>query len=461
MNLRCRVSPRPKLGYSSLDHAPIVAEPDLVWGRIGWALHPEPSALRPGAISAPASASAGLERCSPVDPTIDHPLPPTHALAPRVADDWVEASPSRLVIVAPWGERDGGAEVMLWGFLRQLHPSRTDVHVVFLQAGPFEREIASLGFRTHVVHGVRLRNIGQTCRAIWQLGRLLRRLDPDLVLSWAPKAHVYVAGATLPRRQPRLAWWQHGITTGHWLDRLATRLPASAIGCSSQAAAAAQGRLRPRRPLFVVHPGVEMPCEEPDSRATVRSALGVPEHVFVAGVVGRLQPDKGQDIFLRAVAELRARGRHVHGLIVGGAAFGLSPTYAESLRRLVSELGLESSVTFSGQVDDVRSYLDAMDVFVSASATESFGIAIVEAMALGVAVVNGARGGPEEVIEPGVSGIVLDSRDPFEMAAAIEALMLDQPLRARLGKAARARAARFTTAAMTRRLENSLAQILG
>jgi glycosyltransferase involved in cell wall biosynthesis len=385
-----------------------------------------------------------------------------HALAAKPGDHWAEGRSTRLVIVAPWGERDGGAEVMLGGLLRQLQRSCADMHVVFLQAGPFERETASLGLRTHVVQAVRLRNIAQTCRAIWRLGALLRNLEPDLVLSWAPKAHVYVAAAALlTRRQPRLAWWQHGITAGHWLDRLATRLPAAAIGCSSQAAAAAQTLLRPRRPLFVVHPGVDTRCEEPGSRAAIRCALGVPEHTFVAGVVGRLQPDKGQDIFLRAVAELRARGRQVHGLVVGGAAFGLSPAYPESLRRLVSELGLESSVTFTGQVDDVPSYLSAMDVFVSPSATESFGIAILEAMTLGIVVVNGARGGPEEIIEGGVSGIMLDSRDPVEVAAAIEALMLDQLLRARLAKEARARASSFTTAAMTRRLEASLAQILG
>ena len=350
---------------------------------------------------------------------------------------------------------------MLRAFLRRLPRSWLDPEVVFLQPGSFEREVAALGLRTHVVPSGRLRNPRRTAWAVWKLGALLRVLQPDLVLSWAAKPHLYVApAALLAQRRTSLAWWQHGIPDGHWMDRLATRLPAAAIGCSSHAAAAGQGRLRPRRRLFVVHPGIEEQPEERRSRPALRRALGLPQHAFLVGVVGRLQPDKGQDLFLRGLAELRARGREVHAVIVGGAAFGLSEDYAASLGPLVRALGLKSSVTFTGQVAEVAPYLRTMDVFVNPSARESFGIAIVEAMATGLTVINAARGGPDEIIEPGVSGIVLKSREPTQLADAIEKLMLDEQLRAGLAEGALMRAARFTADAMTHRLEAALAALV-
>jgi glycosyltransferase involved in cell wall biosynthesis len=188
----------------------------------------------------------------------------------------------------------------------------------------------------------------------------------------------------------------------------------------------------------------------------VRRALGLPERGFLVGTVGRLQPDKGQDRFVRALALLRQRGRRVHGVVVGGTAFGLSPEYAASVRRLIAELGLESTVTLAGQVSDVGPYLAALDVLVNPSSGESFGIALVEAMSAGIPVINTARGGPEEILESGTTGIMLDSREPGDIADAIDVLMLDDRRRARMAEAARARAARFTADAMTHRLENAL-----
>jgi glycosyltransferase involved in cell wall biosynthesis len=385
--------------------------------------------------------------------------PAARDLHAEVADLARDRRP-RVVIVVPWGERLGGGEVMLWSFLRRITPARLDPDVVFLQAGSFERDVAALGLRTHVVPATRLRRVGESGRAIRRLSVLLRELEPDLVLSWAAKPHLYAApAAMLAHRGTPLAWWQHGIPERHWLDRIATRLPAVAIGCSSHAAAKAQGRMTPSRSLFVVHPGVEPAPPDRRSRRAVRHALGLPEEGFLAGVVGRLQPDKGQDRFLCALALLRARGRDLHGVVVGGDAFGLSPEYAASIPALIGDLGLESSVTLTGQVPQVAPYLRALDVLVNPSQGESFGIAIVEAMAAGVPVVNTAKGGPEEVIEPGVEGIVLESREPEAIAAAIEALMVDDGRRARMGRAARERAARFTADAMARRLEDMVLEL--
>ena len=199
-------------------------------------------------------------------------------------------------------------------------------------------------------------------------------------------------------------WWQHMIPHGHRMDRVATLMPAAAIGCWSHASQKAQREMRPGRPTFVVNPGIVPPDHDEQGGEALRQSLGIDAGRLVVGIVGRLQAWKGQDKFLEAIAELRNRRRDVHGLIVGGDAFGRSPEYAASLARLVSELELDEFVTMTGQVPDAAPYVQLMDVAVNASDEEPFGIVLIEAMAAGVPVVAVANGGPLDIIDTGVTG---------------------------------------------------------
>jgi glycosyltransferase involved in cell wall biosynthesis len=124
-----------------------------------------------------------------------------------------------------------------------------------------------------------------------------------------------------------------------------------------------------------------------EARIELRNRLGIPAGRVVIGIVGRLQPWKGQHRFLRAVAALRARGHNIHGLVVGGNAYGLSPGYQEWLHKFAHDLRIENDVTFTGHVSDAGPYLQLMDVSVNASIGEPFGIVLLEAMALSVPVV--------------------------------------------------------------------------
>jgi glycosyltransferase involved in cell wall biosynthesis len=367
--------------------------------------------------------------------------------------------PLRVLITTPWAQRLGGAENMLWTFLRHVNRSRIEPVVVFFEAGRFEREIADLGIRTFVVPAGRLRELSSGMRAVWTLVRLLRRERPNLLLNWMPKTHLYGGSAAiLTRMSNRVVWWQHGVPDGHWLDRLATLLPARAVGCSSQRAALAQSSLRPRRDTFVVHPGVD-PIDPPSADAVkqVRDEIGADPGRPVLGIVGRLQPWKGQHEFLRALATLRTNRMDVHGLIVGGNAWNLSPDYERELHDLALDLGLTESVTFTGQVEDAMPYIAAMDVLVSASAEEPFGIVLVEAMALGLPVVAVDAAGPREIVDNGRTGVLVPEPSHEELAGALEPLLRDAPWRRSLGEAGRARFQTcFQAAGMTAALEDRL-----
>lgn len=347
---------------------------------------------------------------------------------------------------------------MLWTFLHEVDRSRIRPLVVFLEDGPFVQEVRALGHRVELVRSGRLRQVAHGALAVGRIAAILHRERPALVLNWVAKAQLYGSCAALAAGMPprRVVWWQHGVPHGHWMDRLATALPAGAVGCSSAAAARAQARTRPRRATFVVHPGVmRSPGEE-----APRAQVSVPHGRTVVGILGRLQAWKGQHRVLRAVARLRERGLDVHALIVGGTAHGFSPGYEPYLRRLTHELGLAGAVTMTGQVPDPAPYLRAMDILVSASLNEPFGIVLLEAMDAGLPVVAVGDAGPREIVEPGRTGTLVPSPDPELLADAIEPLVRDAALRRRLGEAGRRRVQeQFTARAMAERLETALVRL--
>jgi glycosyltransferase involved in cell wall biosynthesis len=360
----------------------------------------------------------------------------------------------RVVITVPWGLRAGGAETMLWTFLQHLDRDRVNPVVVFLAGGPFASEVSDLGFETIVIPAGRLREARRAARAVQRLRRVVEN-ECHAVLNWTAKSHVYggIAAASAGMSGHTI-WWQHGMPDGDWLDRIATAIPARAIGCSSHSCARAQARLRPRRPTFVVHPGIdrwELPQGNP------RDSRGPNSSERVIGIVGRLQPWKGQDRFIKAVAELRRRGHPVRGLIVGGNSHNLSPGYDSALRQFAADSGVGPFITFTGHVDDPAEHIQMMDVLVNASREEPFGIVLLEAMALGVPVMASAEGGPVEIIEPDRSGVLVESPSAASFVEGLERVFADPEFQRQLGERGRDRVrARFSADKMCRRLEAAL-----
>lgn len=341
---------------------------------------------------------------------------------------------------------------MLWTFLKHVDRDRISPLVVFFQPGPFETEVSDLGIPTVVVPTGRLRQPGRLAHATWTLNRLLRHHQPDLLLNWSSKTQLYgSAAAMLAGRADRVVWWQHGVSNGHWMDRVATMLPTRAVGCSSQSAAQAQKKFRPRRRTFVVNPGIDSPKRLAMRELTaLRSRLGIPPNDRIVGTVGRLQPDRGQHRMLRVLASLRKRGHRVHGLVVGGNAYNLSPEYEAHLRRMVGELSLAGVVTFTGQVPDASPYIQLMEIMVNTSLGESFGIAMLEGMVLGVPIVAFNGAGPAEIIESNESGLLVPPGNEPLLEEALIQLLTDTGLRRRLAKGAKRRFySRFTAQHMT------------
>ena len=364
----------------------------------------------------------------------------------------------RIVITVPWGERLGGAEAMLQGVLEGRGEGENELEPVFFQDGPWPRELRAEGFRVEVISAGRLREAHRWLATVRRLARLYRDRRPDVILNWSAKTQLYGSpAAIIARMTDRVVWWQQAIPERSWLDGSATLLPAAAIGCYSQVSVRAQARLFPARRTFAVAAGSPVP--DPDERP---ATLDLPADVPIVGLVGRLQPWKGQDQLLRAQAILHERGHRMHTVIVGGDSYGLSPEYAASLEPLARSLGLAGAITMTGEVPDAGPYIRRMDVIVNASDPEPFGIVILEGMARGVAVVAVNSGGPAEFVQNGVTGMLARSGRPEDLADALEPLLLSPQRREEIGRTGRERyLEEYTTAAMRRRFFAELQAVAG
>ncbi len=196
--------------------------------------------------------------------------------------------------------------------------------------------------------------------------------------------------------------------------------------------------------VAVVAPGVDLNRFSPGTsaeRAAARVSLGLPAHALVLLFVGRIQPLKGPDVLVRAVAELLARrpalrSRLVVPIVGGPSGTGLREP--ESLARLAHALGVDDVVRFERPAggDRLVRWFRSADLVAVPSYSESFGLVAVEAQACGAPVVAASVGGLREAVRDGVSGVLLAGHDPGRWADEIGALLTRPERMAQLSRGA-------------------------
>jgi glycosyltransferase involved in cell wall biosynthesis/GT2 family glycosyltransferase len=233
---------------------------------------------------------------------------------------------------------------------------------------------------------------------------------------------------------------------GALTDRLllAPLLACRLVVCNSEATAgwvrATWPRLSAR--LHVVYNGVDVDAVDQTQDRQFVGALDVGPLNLV--VVGRLSPRKGQDVAVRALAELKARGCAASLTIVGGVFPGYE-WYELQLRDLINHLGLSEVVTLSGFQAETAPFYAGADVLLVPSLQEPFGTVALEGMARGLPVIASDVEGLREIVVPGVTGALVPAGSPSSLAEAIEAMAVSPQWRMNASKAGAARVkARFT-----------------
>ena|ERR1700674_624840 len=191
----------------------------------------------------------------------------------------------------------------------------------------------------------------------------------------------------------------------------------------------------PPEKTVTIHNGVSVSTFSPSGSEgiTVRERLGIHSEEFVLVCAARLSVEKGIDILLLAMSELLRRNISCKYIIVGDGYL------REKLSEQVQQLGLAGHIFMLGFQEDVRPYLLAANAFVLASHKEGLPFAILEAMACGLPCIVTNVGGNAEAVAHNVTGLVVESGSPFEVAEAVSYLLTHPEERARMSRAARQR----------------------
>lgn len=281
-------------------------------------------------------------------------------------------------------------------------------------------------------------------RAWWNLSRLVRRLQPHILHAHLPATGALSRLVARRRRVPTSIYSEHNIVSSYrglthrvagWTYGLADLV----IAVSEPVAQSVrEAGWKPKR-LVVVENGVPPPdTAEPADRGGAD---------FLAVHVGNIRPGKGHSNLIAAAA--RCPG--VQWVSIGGEKWDgdLARVRAEA-----AAAGVSDRLQFLGRRDDVAAWLEAADVFIVPSDHEGLPVSMLEAMSRKVPVVSTAVGGVPDVIEEGVTGLLVPPSDPDALATAVGRLRDDRALGERLAKAgADVVAARFGTGVMLGEIE--------
>jgi D-inositol-3-phosphate glycosyltransferase len=188
--------------------------------------------------------------------------------------------------------------------------------------------------------------------------------------------------------------------------------------------------------IAVIPCGVDTTLFTPGERAAARAALGLDDRPRLL-YVGRLAPIKGLTTLLDGMARLRAGGNRAHLCIVGGDTDEPLNGHEGELRARLADLALQDAVTFVGAQpqESLRTWYVAADATVLPSYYESFGMVALEAMACGSPVVASRVGGLQTTVRDRITGVLVPDHDPVSLAEALDRVLGDPELRARLGRA--------------------------
>ena len=275
--------------------------------------------------------------------------------------------------------------------------------------------------------------------------RLIRRGSINLVHSHGKGAGVYGRLAARVARVPAVHTF-HGIHYADYpvgigraylmLERRLARLTKAIVHVSdSQAREAATLGLAPPSSSHVIINGTDAGRIAASSRprGEARRALGLDSEALVLGTVARFDPVKALDALLRAFALAAAAEPTAHLVIIGDGS------ERSRLHALAGSLGIEDRVRFPGVIAEASRLLSAVDLYVSASRKEGLPLAILEAMASGLPVAATRAPGHVDVVEEGVTGLLVTPDDHRALGQAMGDLLAEPRVRAAMGQAGRRR----------------------
>lgn len=332
----------------------------------------------------------------------------------------------------------GGGELALLALVKELDRKLFDPVVLLFSEGPLVAEMQGFA-ETHVLPmpqelvdarrdsmhgagGLPWRKASGTVRFLRSLSRAIEELRPDLIHTNSLKADL-MGGLVARYRGVPVVWHIRDRIDEDYLPARAVRVFRAACGTvpngliANSRATLESLHLQPEKPAIVISSGIDL---QPFVRATasaetLSTAIASGRDLRI-GLIGRICPWKGQEVFLRAAARVLERRPRVRIYVVGAPLFG-EDAFESDLRRLVTELGIAGHVEFTGFQRNMPEVIARLDLVVHASTIpEPFGQVVVQGMAAAKPVIATEGGGPSEILRDGVTGYLVPRGDPERLA---------------------------------------------
>jgi len=331
----------------------------------------------------------------------------------------------------------GGGERHLTDLANGLAGRGHDVYVALRSNSPLLAELKQLPEGN--VTTLPLRNSLDAMSAR-HLSQLVRRKQIQII--HAHMARDYPLAAYAARMNPgsRLIVTRHVLFGLNRLHRITLSKAARIIAVSQAVASQLQAdAIAPSEKISIVLNGIDTERFQEARRSFTRSqfleAWNLGEDCLLIGTVGELTPLKGQEDFVRAAAQVLKQIPTAY-FIVAGIDHSRGKEHRSRIKQLIAELDLAKRVRLVGWLDDLAQLYCGLDVFISASHTESFGLVLAEAMAAGTAVVASETAGARELIKSGETGLLVPIGDVDQLAASIVGVLTNENGRIQMGTAA-------------------------
>ena len=357
----------------------------------------------------------------------------------------------------------GGAERDLLTMLRALDREAWDPHVACPPGTPLSASLAKEGIALHGLALAPWRKWYSSFtrgRDVKTIRALIAEVAPALIhvndIWWVPHT-LGAIGGTPSLRRPVVAHVRQEIEPEK-VRRYSLESADGLIAISKTVEQALIAGGVARQSVRTIYSGLPLPKEVPISdRAAMCRALGLSVEALLLGTVANLFPRKGYDVMLRALPLIIREAPAVHYVMIGTG----ENAYEQELKSLAARLGIEDRVHFVGFQEDVAPFLSALSLYVHPARMEGFGIAVVEALGAGKAVVATRVGGLPEVVDHERTGLLVAPDDPEELSAAILSLLRDDGRRKAMGeRGAQVVRERFTVTASVAAMDRLYRQVL-
>ena len=320
----------------------------------------------------------------------------------------------------------GGAQEHVFSLMSRLGTARYDATVISLSAGSAVRKLERAGYDVIVIEEP------DDAIAVGELTAHLADLRPDVLHTHMYRADVIgtkavIALARAGHRRPYLVSTAHSSRVRSAQDRETLRTLTPEMDQLIAVSKAIEEKIAAERPglapVRLIYNGVDLQrYDHQEPCCTLRDEYGMEPGSQIVGVVARLEPEKGHQTLLDAWPHVLRRVPDAYLLIVGEGS------QRDALEQRAAANHVAHRVVFTGRRDDVPAVTAALDVAVLPSYREAQGLSILEAMALSRPVVASDVGGIPEMIEDGVTGLLVPHDQPAELAVAIVRLLTNHAL---------------------------------